>query len=241
MHTQDGNRVGRVVGLWRYPVKSMGAEALTDVEAGWFGLDGDRRWAFVRNDRPQSGFPWLTLRDRSDMRRFLPSFVDADRPNASVTEVTMPSGQTLDVTDPTLARELWPDGARVVRYDRGVFDTFPLSLITSQTITQLGERVGRTLDPRRFRPNLLIDAATDEGFPEDEWVGSVVRIGSAHLRIDVRDRRCAVITIDPATLARDRTVLRTVAQARDGCLGVYGTTVGPGRMAVGDDVFLMPG
>jgi uncharacterized protein YcbX len=40
--------VGRVVALWRYPVKSMAAEQLDGVEVSWFGLAGDRRWAFIR-------------------------------------------------------------------------------------------------------------------------------------------------------------------------------------------------
>jgi len=38
--------VGRVVGLWRYPVKSMAAEPLGAANVGWHGLAGDRRWAF---------------------------------------------------------------------------------------------------------------------------------------------------------------------------------------------------
>jgi len=35
--------VGRVAALWRYPVKSMAAEALDGVEVSWAGLAGDRR------------------------------------------------------------------------------------------------------------------------------------------------------------------------------------------------------
>ncbi len=241
MQHQDGTRVGRVVGLWRYPVKSMGAEALNEVEAGWFGLDGDRRWAFIRDGQSQNGFPWLTLRDRADMRQFMPSFVDPQRPNVSATQVATPRGQTLDVTDPALASELRPEGARVVRYDRGVFDTFPISLITTQTIAQLGERVGRQLEVQRFRPNLLVEATSNACFPEDGWVGQMLRIGAARLRLDARDRRCLVISIDPETTERDRDVLRTVTRERDGCLGVYGTTVAPGRVAIGDEVLLEPG
>ncbi|MEO0974154.1 MAG: MOSC domain-containing protein [Pseudomonadota bacterium] len=241
MQHEDGTLVGRVVGLWRYPVKSMGAESLTEVDAGWFGLDGDRRWAFVRDGQPQSGFPWLTLRDRADMRQFLPSFADPQRPNGSPTRVTTPTGATLDVADPALARELWPDGARVVRYDRGVFDTFPLSFITTQTIAQLGERLGRQLHVQRFRPNFLVEATGGASFPEDDWVGGELHIGAARVRVDVRDRRCAVITIDPETTEQDREVLRTVAREREGCLGVYGTTVLPGRVRVGDEVRLSMG
>ena len=69
--TLDGGRpVGRVVGLWRYPVKSMAAEPLAEVDVSWHGFAGDRRWAFVRDGVPQSGFPWLTLRERADMSHY---------------------------------------------------------------------------------------------------------------------------------------------------------------------------
>ena len=36
-------RVGRVEALYRYPVKSMGGEALDAADLGWHGVDGDRR------------------------------------------------------------------------------------------------------------------------------------------------------------------------------------------------------
>ena len=52
-------KVGEVEALFRYPVKSMGGEALEEAEPGWHGLDGDRRLAFRRIDDFR-GFPWLT-------------------------------------------------------------------------------------------------------------------------------------------------------------------------------------
>ena len=100
--------VGRVVGLWRYPVKSMRAEELSAVDVSWHGLAGDRRWAFVRNGVPQSGFPWLTLRERPEMNRYRPSFVDPARAESSPLIVTTPSGAVLDVVDPALGAELFP-------------------------------------------------------------------------------------------------------------------------------------
>jgi uncharacterized protein len=242
MH-RNGRQVGRVVGLWRYPVKSMGAEALAEVEVSWHGLAGDRRWAFIRNGVAQSGFPWLTLRDRADMSHYRPSFVEPARPDTSATVVRTPSGVLSDVADPALAAELDPRGARVIKQDRGIFDTFPLSLITTQTIVQLGETVGGVgarLDVQRFRPNLLVEAADEAPFAEDGWVGCVLRIGGMRMRVDKRDGRCVVITIDPVTAERNPAILRTVARDRQGCLGVYGSTVEPGRVAVNDPVLLEP-
>src|SRR5258708_7827312 len=95
----NGGPVGRAVGVWRYPVKSMGAEHLAEVDIGWHGLAGDRRWAFVRHGMAQSGFPWLTLRERADLGHFRPSFLDPDRPDKSATVVRTPSGDVFDVTD----------------------------------------------------------------------------------------------------------------------------------------------
>ena len=231
---------GRVAGLWRYPVKSMGAEALREAEVSWHGLAGDRRWAFIRAGVVGSGFPWFTLRQRADMNRYLPSFSDPLKPDSSPTVVRTPAGQVLDVTDPALGAELCPGGAQVIRQARGVFDTFPISIITTQTIARLGGMVGRRLAVQRFRPNILVEAADDRPFPEDDWVGRVLRIGGLRLRVDKRDGRCVVITIDPETAERSPEILRAVTRERQGCLGVYGTTVEPGRIALDDPVLIEP-
>jgi uncharacterized protein YcbX len=236
--SQKGGPVGRVVGLWRYPVKSMAGEPLAEVDVSWHGLAGDRRWAFVRSGVAQSGFPWLTLRERANMSHYRASFVDAAQPDKSPTLVHTPAGMVFDVTDPALAAALWPQGAQVIRQNRGVFDTFPLSLITTQTIAQLGERVGSLLDVQRFRPNILVEATEQAPFLEDGWVGAVLRIGGMRMRVDKRDGRCVVITIDPVSTERNPAILRSVARDREGCLGVYGSTVEPGRVAVNDAVFV---
>ena len=99
----------------------------------------------------------------------------------------------------------------MIKQDRGIFDTFPLSLITTQTIGRLGEMVGATLDVQRFRPNILVEAADEAPFPEDGWVGCVLRIGGMRMRVDKRDGRCVIITIDPVTTERNPAILRTVA------------------------------
>jgi len=98
--------------------------------------------------------------------------------------------------------------------------------------------VGLSLDVQRFRPNILVQAYDDERpFAEDSWVGRVLRIGGLQMRVDKRDGRCAVITIDPMTTERNAAILRAVAQDRRGCLGIYGSTVEPGRVALNDCVF----
>jgi uncharacterized protein len=231
--------VGRVVALWRYPVKSMAPEGLADIEVSWHGLAGDRRWAFIRDGQVRSGFPWLTIRERPEMARYQPRLAEPGRPSASPTLVRTPGGGELDVADPALAAELGP-GVRVIKQDRGVFDTMPLSLLTTQTLGALGRLAGADLAAGRFRPNFLVEADSGPGFPEDTWVGRVLRIGGLRMRVDLRDRRCVMVTIDPVTLARNPAILRAIARERDARLGVYGSTVEPGRVAVGDPVELEP-
>jgi uncharacterized protein YcbX len=156
-----------------------------------------------------------------------------DRPDKSRVMVRTPSGSELDVIDPELAASLG-DGVRVIKQDRGVFDAMPLSLITTESIAQLSALVGYELVPQRFRPNLLVES--DER--EDAWVGHELRIGGMAMRVDQRDDRCVIITIDPSTRERDPAVLRTIARERSNCIGVYGSCVQPGPVAVGDPVLL---
>ena len=90
----------------------------------WNGVAGDRRWAFIREGQVRSGFPWLTVREQPQLLRHRPRFVEPDRPNASMVLVRTPSGDEVEVADPALAAGFGP-GVRVIKQDRGVFDTIP--------------------------------------------------------------------------------------------------------------------
>jgi uncharacterized protein len=223
--------------LWRYPVKSMAGEALTEAQVGWHGLAGDRRWAFIRPRLERSGFPWLTLREVADMAQFTPRFVDPATPDRSRTLVRTPEDDGYEVTDPALAARLG-EGVRVIKQDVGVFDSLPLSLITTSTVSGIAALSGRELEPARFRPNLLVEATTGEDFPEDAWLGATLRIGDMRMRVDVRDPRCVITSMDPGTGERDPRVLREIAQRRATCAGIYGTTVTPGPIGLGDVVVI---
>jgi hypothetical protein len=228
--------VGRVAALWRYPVKSMAGERLDGADISWNGLAGDRRWAFIRDGQVRSGFPWLTIRDLPELAHYRPRFADPDRPDASMTLVRAPSGEEIDVADPALAAELGP-GVRVIKQNRGVFDTMQLSVLSTGALNSLERLVGLDLAPERFRPNILVEADGRESeFPEDRWVGRILRIGGTRMRLDQHDQRCVMPTIDPVTLHPEPAILRAIAQQRGGRFGVYGSTVQPGRVNVDDVV-----
>jgi uncharacterized protein YcbX len=224
---------GTVVALYRYPVKAMAGEPLEQADVWWFGVPGDRRYAFVQSDHT-GDFPWLTIRELPALTLYRPALDGDDAPP----RVTTPAGRELALTDPELARELAEASGRRVhlhRDHRGTFDAFPLSVISVQAVRALSEHAGRELDPRRFRANVVIDAPGEE-FPEDALVGRHVTLGGATVRVTMPDKRCMVVNFDHRTAERDAAVLRAVTRHHDVCAGVYGTVEAPGTIRVGDPV-----
>jgi uncharacterized protein len=227
--------IGRVVAIYRYPVKAMAGESLTEAELGWYGLPGDRRYAFVQSEH-SGDFPWLTIRELPAMTRYRPA-LNGD-PERSVPVVTTPEGRELAVSDPELARELAERSGRPVhlhRDHRGTFDAFAVSLVSLQSLRALAELVGRELQPRRFRPTIVIDAP-GEPYAEERLVGRAVMLGAARVRVSMRDERCSVVNFDPDSAERDPRVLRAVARHRETCIAVYGSVEAPGAVRVGDPV-----
>jgi len=213
----------------------MAAEALTSGRVSWTGLAGDRKWAFVRPASSHHGFPWLTIRDNPAMSGYVPTLLDPGRPDKSAVQVRAPGGRTYSLADPGLADELGA-GARVMRLDRGTFDAMPVSLITTDTVSALCELAEVPGNEVRFRPNLVITPTAGAPYAEDEWVGCSLRIGETIVRIDRRDTRCIVVNVDPGTGRPDAALLKVIGRHRGACAGVYGTTVRPGLVQVGDVV-----
>jgi uncharacterized protein YcbX len=224
--------VGRVVSLFRYPVKSMAAEPVEAVDVSWPGPEGDRRWAFVRGGQARNGFPWFTLRQHAGLYAYRPVF-------GNPVIVHTPGGDEYEVDDPALAAELGVAGPVFAqKLNRGTADAAPLSLLSTQTADAVGAYVGTAVTPVRFRPNIVVETLSGTAFAEDAWVGRTVCVGPVRIHVEQRDKRCMVINIDPATGERDPAVLRGVAQLNELTCGVLGSVLTPGRIAVGDAVEL---
>ncbi|MBL8630223.1 MAG: MOSC domain-containing protein [Rhodospirillaceae bacterium] len=76
-----------------------------------------------------------------------------------------------------------------------------LSVINLTTVRALSETAGATLDPIRFRGNILIE--TDAPWAEFNWVGRTLTIGAAKLNVVRRIQRCVATSVNPITAARD--------------------------------------
>ena len=128
----------------------------------------------------------------------------------------------------------------LVRSEQTLTDCRPVSLISLQTVEQIGDELGDGLDKRRFRANIYLDLDGTGGFGEDEFVGRSLRVGGkAIVAILERDPRCKMISLDPDTGKHDPQVLRKIAQAHDNLAGVYCAVLVEGMVRKGDPVDLV--
>src|SRR5689334_3207978 len=86
-------KVGVVESVWRYPVKSMRGEELSEAFLGFAGVYGDRVYAF-RSSAAQPGFPYRTAREHEPMLLYRARFSQPDRmarpPNLTEADAVAP-------------------------------------------------------------------------------------------------------------------------------------------------------
>ena len=165
----DGVVVGTVRSLYRFPVKSMRGERIAATRILWSGPAGDRRYAFVRGGNT-SRFPWLTGREVPDLLRYAPYFPAGDPADAPVRVLT-PDGADFAIEDAALGDELaarYGGAVHLLQSSRGIPDSAAVSVLGAATVRDLGARVGATLDPIRFRPNVLLATAGDRPYEEED-------------------------------------------------------------------------
>lgn len=261
---------GRVVAIWRYPVKSMMGEELTAADFATRGMAGDRAFALVDAETGKVASAknpkvWPNLFEFR--ARYLDTSLTADG-----LEITLPDGQRIRGSDPqvneVLSRavgrpvrlaaagadqrqleEYWPDLEELPHRDEVTdepvppgtfFDAAAVHLLTTATLDALRAAYppGR-FETRRFRPNLVIQATSQSGYPENGWHGSALRIGEElELKIDGPCPRCVMTTLAQGDLPQDLGVLRTAAQRNKAHVGVYASVVRAGSVRRGGTVGL---
>lgn len=232
--------LGHVAELHRYPVKSMGGESLTCAELDWQGIEGDRQYAWVRTDNA-SRFPWLTAREVPAMLQHKARFAEPESPKRSPVLVEAPDGAVQCLHGPQLRAHLETaagEPAHLIQVARGVYDSMPVSIQTTAGHKRVETAHGSAIDPRRFRTNIVIDGALQV----DDWQGLRLTFGSEEDGAVVHCAgpipRCVLVTIDPATGAKEPKILRTVAQHFGNAYGIYAGPARPGLIRLGDAVWL---
>jgi uncharacterized protein YcbX len=246
----------QVIGVWRYPVKSLQGEPLEVAELEHDGVLGDRRWG-IRDHRTGR---ILTARRRPELLGASASS-DGDRPAIRLPDgrtVVGPGPKTDDLlsewlaspvslvasadTDPGRAEffaDATDDTSRAIEWtmpEGRYVDAAPVLVLTTASLrTAAALHPEGVWDPRRFRPNVLVDVGGD-GWVEDDWIGQPLAIGTSVLLPTQACVRCTMVTRAQPGLDADADVFRTLARHHRGHFGAWSDVVVPGRVALGDDV-----
>lgn len=231
----------RVLELWRYPVKSLQGERLAEARIGELGIAGDRRWALFDRDTglgltarrvPELLFGAARVRADGGVEVVLPDgTVTTDEAVLSDwlgrrVELRAADEDVVPVYE-TPADEEVPDPTEWLQWEGapGPFHDSPrirLSLVSTGTLGPW--------DRRRFRANVVLDGAGEDGLR-----GQEAALGEVRLRFGVPIARCVMTTRpQPGGIARDTSVLKTIHRERDGLLAVRAAVLAPGTVRVGD-------
>jgi uncharacterized protein YcbX len=243
----------------------MRGEELQEAFAGYPGVYGDRVFAFKSSASP-TGFPYFTAREQRRLLKYRPRFRNPDKAARPVNlaeaeskgagplpadiselmvDIETPEGKTLAIDDPVLMDMLRANvdakhELTLMQSHRAMTDCRPMSIFSLQSARQLSEETGMSVDKRRFRANVYVELASDQGFGENELVGRSLKIGPKVLvNVLERDARCVLITLDPDTGEQSPAILKKVAQAHEGTAGVYGVVIVEGMLHKGDSVDLL--
>lgn len=257
--------VGRVAELRRYPVKSMQGEALPRVGIGPQGLDGDRGFAVIdvatgRVASAKNPRKWAGLLDlRADLRAGVLHLTapdggeywgDRDDLGAVLSRLLgRPVALRGTSSAPGAIEVEWPDvpglpgaGTRSVEPlpASGYFDLAPIHVLTTASLRQFRELAPDCdFDPRRFRPNLVIETVPGlTGFVESGWSGRAVWVGDVRLEVTAACSRCVMTTLAQPGLAADAHILRAAVAHNAAVVGVYTTVPHRGEVRVGLPVWL---
>jgi hypothetical protein len=210
----------RIDQIWRYPVKSMAGEQLTETELLREGIPGDRTLYVV-----DGGGRIISARSRPGLL--------AHRATIGRDGDVLVDG--LPWFDPSVAaavREAAGDDAQLVPATGPErFDILPLLVATDGAIEDFGH------DLRRLRPNLVIGGV--EGLAERGWEGRFLEAGGAVIALADLRGRCIMTTWDRDTLEQDIDVFQRIRSRYGGRLALNAWAGREGRIAVGDEVTLV--
>ena len=205
--------------LWRYPIKTLGGEALDIAEITKNGIVGDRN-VHVR------GPEGVRTSRRHHRLIGLHASIDADGE---------PLVDGLPWRSPEVLRRVQAAAgadAELARYDGPErFDILPLLVATDGAVAEFGR------DVRRLRPNIVIDGV--HGMDEVRWPGAELHIGDVIISLDSLRGRCPMTTVDPDTQEVDREVLKDIIRRFSGKLALNADVIRPGTIRVGDAVTLV--
>ncbi|HEY2392652.1 MAG TPA: MOSC N-terminal beta barrel domain-containing protein [Candidatus Angelobacter sp.] len=205
-----------VAEIWRYPIKSLKGERLTETEITPVGIPHDRQVVVIRtlNNRI------LTSRTRPKLLG-LQGSLDTDG-TPTINGLRWNSAEALQlvhetVGEPITLEEIEPPKA---------FDILPLLVATDGAAGYLN------IDHRRLRPNIYLADVPE--LEERKWQRRTLAIGDVRINMVKLRERCVMTTFDPDTQEQDSSVLNRIIFELDGLTALDSSIATPGKIRVGD-------
>jgi hypothetical protein len=228
----------RIEQIWRYPVKSVGGHRVAAATVTDTGIEGDRSWGIVDDATGK------VLTGRREPR-LLMATTTHDEDGPIITAEKTPPMRTSEELSRWLGRSvtLTRAGAEGGTYENpldfehdddwmswqgpgGAWHDSDKARVSIASRDTMGE-----WDPRRFRANLVVDGAGEDGLVDHQ-----VKVGGVLVFVVKPITRCVMVTRPQPGLDRDLDVLRTINRTRNSTLGVGAVVISGGRLAEGDEL-----
>jgi uncharacterized protein len=250
----------QIASLYRYPVKGLSPEPLSEV-ALTVGqtLPADRRYAVENGPtgfdpaepkwRPKTHYLMLMRDER--LAALHTRFDDANHVLTIRRDGEIVAQGDLETTEgrTTIERFFAADFTSELKgppkvlsgggYSFSDVSKKVVSIINLSSVAAIEDIVGQPVNPLRFRANLYV-----RGWPawrEFELLDQTLAIGDVRLKVMKRIVRCAATNVDPATGVRDLNIPHALMRrfGHADC-GVYAEVIAGGSIAAGDDVAVSP-
>lgn len=246
----------RIVALYRYPMKGFSSEPLdhTEIEAGET-ISHDRSFAIENGPSgfdpaapaylPKRRFLMLMKDERiAELRSRFDDItgdfrIQKDGELQVEGSLRTPSGRA--VIEAWVSRHFSAElrgPPKILAAPGHTFsdmDVKVLHLVNLASVRALENAVGRSVDPLRFRPNIVIDGAP--AWSELSWTESEVHLPGIRLEGLSRTGRCAATNVDPQTGRRDMEIPRALDSLYGHAdFGIYLVAKTRGTISVGDEI-----
>jgi len=253
---------GSIRNLYHYPIKGLSGQELVKAELKrGQGFPFDRIFGFARHDsgfdindpRPIPKDRFLVLLTEERLAGLQTSFEPSSRQlkievqNNTVLQADLSTEQGIAdaVSFFSTMFDLYDEKRPIFAHsgshrftDVSVLSTElmnSVSLINLESVREFEQRIGRKVDPVRFRANIYFDGWAP--FSELEHVGKEFLIGEVRMKVVRRTKRCAATEVDPSTARRNipipRLLMKTYGHPD---LGIYAEVCGDGIIRPGDVV-----
>ncbi|TLS36124.1 MOSC domain-containing protein [Pseudalkalibacillus caeni] len=233
-------KAGKLQTIMRHPVKSFSGESVQSVEVKSYGVYGDRSHAFMDETRPGK---YLTATQAPGMIGYSAVFKGEEK-EEEFPEILIktPEGTRYSWQDNLLKEEMERLSGRKVKPVKyspshvpiGAIEEENILIVTLSSLKKMEELIGKRIDHRRFRANLVLDLEEDIPFQEETWYGKKLVFKEVELKVERPCERCSIINIDPEENRITPEMLKNIYKYRDNIFGVYASVKRTGRLSRGE-------